>query len=432
VPSFSNIPTALLGNFNTTPNFFPAGILQPDKRGFGPRIGVAYQAAPGTVIRAGYGVYFENTNTNELQFQRNLAPFYFNATFNNAPVQTMIPALTTLTSLPAPFSESAKNRAPYTQEWTASIQQDLGHQTLLELTYTGSVTHKLWKRYDQNEDAFATVGGAPVGRPYQNFQHGMLTSANEGGSNFNGLSAKLEKRSSNGLFYLVNYQWSKNLDNNSGEADSNDTSYATHFNFDRSYSNFDSPHRVVGSAGYELPFGANKKYLTHGVGNAIAGGWQVQPIVQLRAGYPFSVTAGSGSCTCGQYVPQRVNLAPGRTSGKLAHRTPLKYFDKTAYVLPTAVTGSTSQFSGGISNYQGTVTRNTLRGPGTAQVDFSAIKNIPLFERFTAQFRAEAFNIINHPNYGNPANNISNSNVGQISSTSFDNRDLQFALKLLW
>jgi hypothetical protein len=152
----------------------------------------------------------------------------------------------------------------------------------------------------------------------------------------------------------------------------------------------------------------------------------------LRAGYPFSVTAGSGSCTCGQYVPQRVNLAPGRTSGKLAHRTPLKYFDKTAYVLPTAVTGSTSEFSGGISNYQGTVTRNTLRGPGTAQVDFSAIKNIPIFERFTAQFRAEAFNIINHPNYGNPANNISNSNVGQISGTSFDNRDLQFALKLLW
>jgi hypothetical protein len=78
------------------------------------------------------------------------------------------------------------------------------------------------------------------------------------------------------------------------------------------------------------------------------------------------------------------------------------------------------------------VTRNSLRGPGTAQVDFSAIKNFPIFEKFTAQFRAEAFNIINHPNYGNPANNISNSNVGSISGTSFDGRDLQFALKLLW
>ncbi len=78
------------------------------------------------------------------------------------------------------------------------------------------------------------------------------------------------------------------------------------------------------------------------------------------------------------------------------------------------------------------VTRNTLTGPGTAQVDFSAIKNFAIVERLTAQFRAEAFNIINHPNFGNPANNITPTNVGQISGTSADNRDIQFALKLLW
>ena len=78
------------------------------------------------------------------------------------------------------------------------------------------------------------------------------------------------------------------------------------------------------------------------------------------------------------------------------------------------------------------MTRNTLTGPGTAQVDFSAIKNFSIVERLTGQFRAEAFNIINHPNFGNPANNIASANVGQISSTSADNRDIQFALKLLW
>ncbi len=132
---------------------------------------------------------------------------------------------------------------------------------MFELGYTGSVTHKLWKRFDQNEDAFAVVGGAPGPRPFQNFLHGMLTSKNEGGSDFNGLSAKLEQRSRNGLFYLVNYQWSKNLDNNSGEADANDTSYSTHFSFDRSYSNYDTSSRAVGSAGYELPFGRGKRFL---------------------------------------------------------------------------------------------------------------------------------------------------------------------------
>jgi hypothetical protein len=81
---------------------------------------------------------------------------------------------------------------------------------------------------------------------------------------------------------------------------------------------------------------------------------------------------------------------------------------------------------------QGTVTRNVLRGPGTAEFDFSALKNFAISERLTAQFRAEAFNIINHPNFGNPSANISTGNVGTITATSFDNRDLQFALKLLW
>jgi TonB dependent receptor len=166
----SNIPAVLLPHVNTTPNFFPAGMVQPDKRGFGPRLGLAFQASPGTVARIGYGVYFDNTNINELQFQRNIPPFYFNATINNASfiTQTPMPGLNQLPSIPAPFSLYPGNRNPYTQEWTVSVQQDLGHSTVLELGYTGSVTHKLWKRFDQNEDTFAQVGGMPRPRPFPN------------------------------------------------------------------------------------------------------------------------------------------------------------------------------------------------------------------------------------------------------------------------
>jgi hypothetical protein len=418
----SDIPATLLPKVNTTPNFWPAGMVQPDKRGFGPRIGLAFQPTSGTVARVGYGIYFDNTNINELQFQRNIPPFYFNATINNASfvTETLMPDLDQLPAIPSPFTLYPGNRVPYTQEWTLSVQQDLGHGTVFELGYTGSVTHKLWKRFDQNEDEFAIVGGAPALRPYPNFLHGMLTSKNEGGSDFEGLFAKLERRTHNGLFYLINYQWSKNLDNNSGEADANDTSYSTHFSFDRSYSNYDTSSRAVASGGYELPFGQGRQFLNKGgIVNVIAGGWQVQPIVQLRTGFPFSVTAGSGSCTCGTYVPQRPNLAPGRSTGKLNNRTPTHWFDPTAYVVPTA-------------GYQGTVTRNVLRGPRTAEFDFSALKNFAITERFTAQFRAEAFNIINHPNFGNPSANISTGNVGTITATSFDNRDLQFALRLIW
>jgi hypothetical protein len=311
------------------------------------------------------------------------------------------------------------------------VQQDVGHGTLFELAYTGSTTHKLWKRYDQNMGDIPRVDGVtPAGAsPFPAFGVGMLTSATVGNSAFNGMSAKLEHRSSKGFYYLVNYQWSKNLDNNSGEADSNDTSYSRFFGFDRSYSNFDSPHRSVASWGYQLPFGKGQRWLQSGIGNVVAGGWQLQNIVQLRTGYPFSVTGGSGSCLCGRYVPQRVNLAPGRKTGQLSNPSPFHYFDRTAYYVPGTSPGT---YSTAASLIQGTVTRNTLRGPGTGQVDLSAIKNFQIYERLTAQFRAEAFNIINHPNFGNPANNISNDNYGTITGTSTDNRDLQFALKILW
>ncbi len=427
----ANIPAFLLPKINTTAGYFPAGIIQPYKKGFGPRLGVAYQPARGTVARIGYGIYFDNINANELQFTRYAAPLYYQITLNNQNVSGLFPNISSLTSAPAPFSVDAGNKLPYTQEYTVSVQQDFGHGTTFEIAYTGSSTHRLWKRYDQNEDIFNPNGTSTGVRPYPNFLHGMLTSATRASASFNGLSAKLEQHSNSGLFYLVNYQWSKNLDNNSGEVDANDTSYSTNFAFDRSPSNFDVRNRASGSAGYELPFGAGKTYLQKGIGNVVAGGWSLQPAVQLRTGYPFSVSATGGQfCT---YCPQRASLAPGHTSGALAgaNRTYFHWFDPTAYLPPSVADAALPGFNAAFGA-QGNVTRNTLRGPGTAQVDFSAIKNFNLYEGIRAQFRAEAFNIINHPILANPASNVSNSNAGQITATSLDNRDLQFALKILF
>lgn len=117
-----------------------------------------------------------------------------------------------------------------------------------------------------------------------------------------------------------------------------------------------------------------------------------------------------------------MNLAPGRTlqSATVSHPSPALWFDATAFVNP----GGT---------LQGNVTRNTLRGPGTEQVDLSALKNFHIAERFNGQFRAEAYNIMNHGIFASPAANISvPSTVGKISSTSADNRSIQLAIKLLF
>ena len=427
VPDF--IPAAFLPYVVTDSTYSP-GIIKPNKKGFGPRVGISYEAKPGTVFRAGGGIYFDNINTNELQFTRYAAPLYYQQSLSNQFVQNLFPdPRLGLAGLPAPFSVRPNNSTPYTMEWTASVQQELGHGMILELAYTASATRKLWKRYDQNMDllvpGYNSDGGSNttnVGvRPFPQFQHGILTTATAASASFNGGSVKVEKRTRNdGLYFLASYQWSKNMDNNSGEVEANDTSYSTDFAFDHSYARFDVRHRAVISGGYQLPFGTGHAMLQHGIGNVLAGGWSLQPAVQLRTGYPFSPSRSGVSF--GTYTPGRVNLAPGRTlkSAFKSNPTINSWFDASAFVDP----GGT---------VQGNVTRNTLRGPGTAQVDFSAIKTFQIVERVHAQFRAEAYNVINHGIFSQPAANISTpSTVGKISSTSADNRSIQLAIKLLF
>ena len=448
VPNLSAAPAALLANLDTSPYFSP-GIVTPYKKGFGPRLGLAYEAHPGTVFRIGYGIYFDNINANELQFTRYAAPLYYQTTLTASSganvgcstvtggcnVQGLFPSISSLSSTPAPFSVDAGNKLPYTQEYTASLQQDLGHGTIVEFAFTGDTTHRLWKRYDQNEDTFnltpvTLANGVSVFtdtgvRPYPNFLHGMLTSSTRASANFTGGSVKIEKRSRNGLYLLGSYQWSKNLDNNSGEVEANDTALANNFNQDHGYSRFDVRNRAVISGGYELPFGPGKAFLTHGLAGNLIGGWSLQPAVRLQTGFPLTISAnGANFCT---YCPQRASLAPGRTTGHLANPSPFHWLDITAFASP----GSTGAF-----NNQGTLRRNTERGPGTPAVDFSALKNFHIYERVTAQFRAEAFNIINRAIFGNPGTNISTpSNFGIISGTSgtpADNRSLQLALKVIF
>ena len=431
VPPLSSIPTIFLPYVETTKTFNP-GIINPNKKGFGPRIGIAYEIRPGLVFRVGGGLYFDNINTNELQFTRYAAPLYYQQALTNLSISTLFPDPKTLAltaaGLPAPFSILPNNTTPYTLEWNASLQKDLGKGVTVELAYTAVATHHLWKRFDQNMDELTPGLTSPgvsnttnVGvRPFPAFQHGILTSSTKASANFNGGSVKVEKRMGSGLFVLGSYQWSKNLDNNTGEQDANDTSYASNFAFDHSYAGFDVRHRAVISGGYQLPFGKGHEMLNSGIGNALAGGWSLQTAVQLRGGYPFSPSRTGA--TFGVYTPGRVNLAPGRTlkSAFLSNPSINGWFDPTAFVNPGATV-------------QGNVTRNTLRGPGTKAVDFSAIKNFPIKERVHGEFRAEAYNIINTGIFGVPQANISTpSTVGKISTTSIDNRSIQLAMKVLF
>ena len=417
----SVIPASLAPLMINQSNFYPEGILNPDKNNWGPRIGIAYRATERTVVRTGFGVYFDNLNLNELQFTRLVPPFYGNYTLQpdrTSPllVDNLFPDLNNIAQFPAPFSVDPSNRTPYTLQWNFNIQHSLSRNLLLEAAYTGSGSHKLAKRYNQNQLSFGTTP-AITRTPYPQFAPGILTSDNDGNSSFNALSLRLEKRYSAGLFFGANYQFSKNIDNNSGEVEANDTAFRTNKKLDRAVSRYHQAHRAAFSSGYELPFGKGRHWLSgDGPATYALGGWQVQGIVALLSGF-YVTPSSTNVCNCGSFVPQRVH-AVRSDYGRLDHPTPTLWYDKAAFAPASA-------------GFQGTAGRNKIQGAPFRNFDFSVAKNFALTERAKLQYRAEFFNILNHPNFGFPDGNISNVTAGVISS-AYDGRSIQMGLRAQW
>jgi hypothetical protein len=417
-----NLPPAVAALAINQNGYYPAGIIKPDLNNWAPRVGVAYRILNKTVIRSGFGVFFDNNNLNELQFTRLLPPFYVSYTYqptvnNPTSVNTLFPSLSQVTSLPAPFSVDPANAVPYVTEWNFSIQQTFAKDFLLEVAYTGSEGHKLSKRWNQNAATTFSSTIPLVNRlPFPSYQPGMLTSSNMGNSNFNAMSIRLEKRYSAGLYFLSNFQWSKNIDNGSGEVDSNDTAYLTNFNLDRGLANYDQRYRAVESFGYELPFGKGKRWLgNRGFLTAIAGNWQLQGIVTLLSGFHFT-PSGANVCNCGSYVPQRIN--PTGVAWSLDNATPNLWYNPLAFTQPA-------------NGFQGTVGRTVVLGPGFQTFDISAVKNFVIFEHLRAQFRGEFFDMFNRPNFGTPDMTITDKAAGAITQ-AYDGRDIQFGLKLIF
>jgi hypothetical protein len=419
----STMPAALVPLVHQQAEYFPDGILQKDFNNFGPRVGIAYNLTDRMVVRSGFGVYYDNLNLNELQFTRLIPPYYGQFSLNPPPtaplqVDTLFPDLNNIPQFPAPFSLDPANRTPYTMQWNVNFQRSLGSDYLVEAAYTGSRSRSLSKRYNINQADFGTT---PINSrlPFPQFQPAMLYSAAIGTADFKGLSLRLEKRYSAGLFFLANYQLSENRDNGSGEVEANDTAFRTDPNADESLSRYHQRHRGAFSFGYELPFGDGRRWLNSaGPVAYVLGGWQVQGVIRAGSGFPFTLS-GTNVCQCGSFVPQRVNYAPGREGdrGVLDNPTVGQWYDKTAYVLPAA-------------GFQGTAGRNTLIGPGSKQVDFSVSKRFPLGAS-RLEFRWEIFNLLNTTNFGQPDGNINNVTAGVIS-TADDARNMQFGIRLAW
>jgi hypothetical protein len=372
-----------------------------DKNNFSPRFGIAWQALPRTVIRAGYGMFYGGEE-NEGGDPNRGESLPFNQESQLRPTSDFVqnPYIRTFSdgfplnafSLDAPirFRTPAWNfRTPLVQKWNLAIQRELGWNTVFEASYIGSKGNNLLVLWDAKTAVNSSDPGATsASRRIYGFDSSITEAATFGMSNYHALATKLEKRFSNGLDFLVAYTWGHALTDvgttltGSGITrdgrNIHDSAYA--------HANFDIRHRFVYSFLYELPFGRGRQYpLSNAAVQAIAGNWQVNGILTLQTGFPRSIGTAFNSAACNGRTADVVS-GKNPNDAPAGGRTPDQWFDTTAVVAPALGTC-------------GNLASMSFFSPGTRNMDFSLFKRFPITERYAITFRSEFFNLSNTPQF---------------------------------
>jgi hypothetical protein len=404
-------------------------LVDDDRNDWAPRFGLAYSPTDKWTVRLGGGVFYsQDTGNPRFDMARNLAgrrrdestPTQLDLTWSS-PFRNL--GGTVQVNNPYVLGNTFGRRTPYVIQYMLNVQRELGGNMLVEVGYLGSVGRKLESLRAFNESIPGTTGSVLSRAPYPEFGRIQMVDGS-GKSSYNGASLKLEKRFSQGLSFLLGYTFSRSIDNASAIRSHNgDTLFPQNsYNLaaEKALSSFHTAHRFVGSSTYELPFGRGRRWLdTGGVINAVLGGWQVSPIVTIQTGFPLTVVSGVDRSNIGAGF-DRPNQVAGQDSVLPDdQRTLDRWFNTNAFVLQPAGTF-------------GNVGRNTIIGPGFIQVDAALLKNFRFTETKSLQFRFEAFNAPNHPNWGNPDTNRNSANFGRITGMRGTMRELQFGLKLLF
>lgn len=394
------------------------GAFLPDRNNFAPRFGLAFAARQGTVVRAGYGIYYD---------QAPLAPgegIYFNAPYFQ--LNTYFIGQTYLLFLHNPYPSDfpifippsavtfqRDYRTAYSQHWSFNIQQSLGKGRVAEIGYTGTKGSKLMAGRDGNQAGPST---APLNlRPDPRW--GDITYIeSRGNSNYHALQARFEQRMARGLSLLASYSAGKSIDDSSNffssAGDPNFPMDSNKVSLERARSSFDIRHRMTAAYVFDLPFGRNRWY----------GGWQTNGVWTFQTGRPFTVSllsdldqSNTGRTSYGFGANDRPNRV---ADGALSNPSPERWFDTSAFRLqPFGTFGNSG--------------RNILDGPGLATVNLSIVKNTSLSERATLQFRAEAFNALNRTNFDLPDAVLGSGTFGR-ALTAGAPRHMQLGLKLLF
>jgi hypothetical protein len=373
-----------------------------------PRAGVAYQLSQNqrwqTVIRGGFGIFFDLA-TSEVGNNITGSPAYPFGARNNV-LNTTFPLNTAAAAPPviAPPSASVGTlrafdpnmQLPYTLEWNVALEQGLGADQTISASYVGSAGRRLI------QTAFIVPANANL--------HGAELIANGATSDYDALQVQLQRRLSQGLQFLASYTWSHSIDSASAGSilgnPANTLVPGINPNQNRGPSDFDIRHSLSGAVTYSVPGPNINAFL-----NGVLRGWSLQNVVQARTAPPL--TPLEPLILLGNFGDVRPNLVPGK---------PLYFYGSQCLQAPPAGLGAPcpggkglnpQAFSAPASGQQGNFPRNALRAFGAAQWDLAVHREFPIRESLKLQFRAEMFNVLNHPNFGPPVSSIGAAQFGQ-------------------
>jgi len=427
-------------NFDVaTQSLLPANqtVYTAPKGDVAPRVGFAWDPfGKGKTVFHGYAGLFYNpmhfnfaTTTNVPALSSYSANF-FQATITYPSPNPPLPAGTQNVNA---FPQNPKD--PVSTNWLFGVEQEVAQGTILTVNYVGNNAHHMQANVD-----FAALNANPINifkltRPFPNFANENID-ADELGSNYNALQVKL-RRNVGRLTFEANYAWSHEFDD---MVNVFSPGFESPFNpnFDHGSGDWDVRHNVTGSVVYSFPELKGSSPLMRGV----LGGWQTSGILQTRSGLPTNITLVSGFFG----NPVRPDFVPGQPLFVPNHRWPNSSYNINAFQIEPAYDGTPGATIG-------TVGRNALPGPAYFQFDLSGMKNFQLTERVTLQFRADIFNLFNHPNFTNPDGGICtgvpapgtctpNSKFGVVGGTIADAdgtqigggtaRQTQFSLKFIF
>jgi hypothetical protein len=398
--------------------------FRPDKNDWGPRLGIAWLVTPKTVIRAGGGLFWQAypVGFGSYSIPTNNIPGNTSLVRQSVP-NLSYPIVNFLSQGSAPVPSVAGfdwiRRDIYTSQWDFSVAREIASGTAVQVAYVGNRGLDLRRGYTIN--FFDPTLGR---RPNPLFSN-ISIEGNTGQSTYNALQVSFHQRLTKGLVFQGEYGWAHGIDDVQDQGlFSSQPQDDNNFRAERGNSSGDIRHNLAYSLLYTIPMGKGHSFLgsTHGVVGGLVSGWSIASLGLIHSGIPFTVFIGTNTFGNGNLTNQRPNAVAG-VDQYAPSPSVNGWLNPAAFTLP-----ATGTF--------GNLGRNTVYGPGFTNVDLSLLKATKLGEKKDLEFRAEFFNIPNHPNFAQPSSTFNTSSFGQIFQTFGatlglgTSRQVQFGLKL--